>query len=444
MLASARMFHALRGIFWVCIYAFVVIAPLLVARAGVPRPGQGFITDFSVALGFVALSVMVLQFGLVARLQRLSAPFGMDALIQYHRQIGYVALLFALVHPALVFANDPRKLALLHWPTAPNRARFAVSCVVLLVLLVATSVWRKRLRLSYEVWQVLHGLLATAVVVLALGHVAGVGYYASSIPQRVLWAAMATFVLGDILWMRVVRPWRVRRRPWRVAEVVPELGSATSVVLTPDGHEGMTFRPGQFGWLQIEQSAFSMSQHPFSFSGSAEKRDRLTITIKQRGDFTSGVADTEVGARAYVDGPYGSFSPDDHEGFGFILIGGGVGITPLMSILRTMRDRGDRRPCLLMYGSKGLDHITFREELVELEKVLALTVVHVLEEPPADWRGETGYIDAGCLERHLPERFERFQCFICGPSPMMDATEELLASAGIVTEHIHSERFDMV
>ena len=304
------MFHALRGVFWVCVYALVVIAPLVVARAGVPRPGQGFVTDFSVALGFVALSVMVLQFGLVARLQRVSAPFGMDALIQYHRQIGYVALLFALVHPVLVFANDPAKLALLHWPTAPNRARFAVSCVVALVLLVATSVWRQRLRLSYEVWQVLHGLLATAAVALALGHMAGVGYYAASTPQRILWALMAAFVLGDVLWMRVIRPLRMRRRPWRVQAVVPELGAATSVVLEPEGHDGLRFLPGQFGWLQIEQSPFSISQHPFSFSGSAEDGDRLTITIKRRGDFTEGVASTEVGARAYVDGPYGAFSPD--------------------------------------------------------------------------------------------------------------------------------------
>ena len=139
------MLHALRGVFWVCVYAVVVVAPLILARLGTPRPGQGFVTDLSVALGFVALSVMVLQFGLVARLQRVAAPFGMDALIQYHRQIGYVALLFALAHPILVFANDPRKLALLHWPTAPNRARFAVSCVVALILLIATSVWPPRL-----------------------------------------------------------------------------------------------------------------------------------------------------------------------------------------------------------------------------------------------------------------------------------------------------------
>jgi predicted ferric reductase len=103
------MRHTLRGLFWITVYVTVALAPVLVARLDASRPEQGFVTDFSVALGFAALAIMVLQFGLVARLARVSAPFGIDALIQYHRQIGFVGLAFALLHPALVFANDPAK-----------------------------------------------------------------------------------------------------------------------------------------------------------------------------------------------------------------------------------------------------------------------------------------------------------------------------------------------
>ncbi len=438
------MFHALRGVFWVCVYGLVVVAPLWVARLGHVRAGQGWVADFSVALGFVALAIMVLQFGLVARLQRVAAPFGMDALIQYHRQIGYVALAFALVHPALVFLDDPRQLSLLHWPTAPNRARFAVSCVVALCLLIATSVWRKQLRIRYEWWQALHAVLAVVVVGCALGHMAGVGYYAAAPWQQALWLGMAAFVVGDVVWMRLVRPLGLRRRPWTVDAVIAERGQAWSLVLRPDGHDGMHFSPGQFGWLFVEQSPFSISQHPFSFSSSAEQPERLTITIKERGDFTHAIGQTPVGARAYVEGPHGSFSSDAHEGFGFLLIGGGVGITPLMSILRTMADREDCRPVLLFYGSKDWDSITFRDELAALESRLNLRVVHVLEHPGADWQGEKGFIDADMLRRHLPKQHRRYRCFICGPGPMMDAMEDALAEVGIPVEHIHSERFDMV
>src|SRR5262249_21195246 len=60
-------------------------------------------------------------------------------------------------------------------------------------------------------------------------------------------------------------------------------------------------------------------------------------------------------------------------------------ITPMMSMIRTLADRGDKRPVILLYGSKGWDSVTFREELDALEHRLNLTVVHVLVKPPASW-----------------------------------------------------------
>jgi predicted ferric reductase len=438
------MWQSLRGVFWVMVYVVVALAPVLVARLSGVRPGQGFVTDLSVALGFAALTIMVLQFGLVARFSRVSAPFGIDALIQYHRQIGFVALVLAIAHPALVIVNDPTKLALLDFPHAPNRARFAVSSVAALLLLIATSVWRKRLRLRYETWQLLHGLLAVAVVGLAIAHMFGVGYYSASRWQRGLWLALGATLTGVIAWIRVIKPLRLMRRAWRVAEVRRERGDAWTVLLKAEGHDGLRFIPGQFGWLFVEQSPFAVSAHPFSFSSSAEKHDEVCMTIKARGDFTARIAELTPNTRAYVDGPYGSFSSDEHEGFGFVLIGGGVGITPLMSMLRTMADREDTRPCMLIYGSRDWDSVIFREELAELEKKLRLTVVHVLERSHAAWSGETGFIGAALLERHLPKRFERFRYFVCGPVPMMDAMEHALVAVGVPDERVHTERFDMV
>src|SRR5205823_516954 len=168
------------------------------------------------------------------------------------------------------------------------------------------------------------------------------------------------------------------------------------------------------------------------------------VTIKSRGDFTSSIAKVKPGTRAYVDGQHGVFTADRHEGMGFVLIGGGVGITPLISQLRTMADRGDARPVVLFYGNKDFETVTFREELEALSKRATLKVVHVLEKPPDGFTGETGYINAQLLKRHLPAQFLRFQYFICGPGPMMDAVEKSIASLGVPAERVHTERFDMV
>jgi ferredoxin-NADP reductase len=138
------------------------------------------------------------------------------------------------------------------------------------------------------------------------------------------------------------------------------------------------------------------------------------------------VQELEVGTTVYVDGPHGVFSIDQDEGPGFGFIAGGVGITGLLSMLRTMADRNDVRPAVLVYANGEWEGVAFRRELERLESLINLTVVHVLERPPVSWTGETGYVTAELLSRHLPRGYRRFQFFICGPGALMDAAEAAL------------------
>jgi predicted ferric reductase len=259
----------------------------------------------------------------------------------------------------------------------------------------------------------------------------------------VLWVWLGVGFLALLGWIRIVRPMRLRHRPWEVVAVTPVVGDATTLTLEPVGHDGIRFDPGQYAWFAIDRSPLTMTKHPFSFSSSAEQRDSLEITIKALGDFTSSVADLRPGSVAYVDGPYGVFSPDRHQGEGFGFVVGGIGVTPAMSILRTLADRGDRRP-LVAFVANVDDQITFRDELDELRSKLDLEVVHVLESPPDGWTGEVGLVDRDVLGRHLPDAITRWRFFLCGPDPMMDAVEVALCSLGAPGEHIHSERFGWI
>jgi predicted ferric reductase len=121
------------------------------------------------------------------------------------------------------------------------------------------------------------------------------------------------------------------------------------------------------------------------------------------------VAELKPGTPVYVDGPHGVFSIDQDEGPGFGLIAGGVGIAGLISMLRTMADRHDARPAVLFYANRDWDGVAFREEVERLKDRLNLTVVHVLEHPPEIWAGETGYVAAEVLARHLPRGYRRFR-----------------------------------
>lgn len=70
--------------------------------------------------------------------------------------------------------------------------------------------------------------------------------------------------------------------------------------------------------------------------------------------------------------------------------------------------------------------------------------MHVLEDPPPDWTGETGYLNADILSRCLPAGSQRFQYFTCGPKPMLEAVEDALVGIGTPADRIHTERFDWV
>ena len=437
-----------QGAFLILAYLTVAIAPLVLAWSGM-EPGRGFLIDFSVALGFVGLSLMGLQFVVAARSRTVAAPFGMDVLMQYHRQIAYTSLLFILAHPALLFVADTRYLALLDVTSAPLRAKMAVISTVALLVMVALSVWRKGLRIGYELWQWTHAVLAFVVMAAALAHVLLVGYYVNEPLEVALWLWMTVVFFGLVLWVRVVRPLELRSKAWRIEDVIPERGNICTVVLKPsrlraNKSEGLRFEPGQFAWITIDGSPFAITRHPFSISSSAEKTGRVALSIKAAGDFTQDVGHLEPGATAYLDGPHGAFTIDRHDGPGFVLIGAGVGITPLMSILRTMADRRDLRPCYLFFGNREWEGVAFREEIEEIKGRLNLEVVHVLSRPPEGWEGEKGRIGAEVLARHLPERYRSLQYFICGPDPLMDAAEDALVHLGVPKRRVHSERFVMV
>lgn len=145
----------------------------------------------------------------------------------------------------------------------------------------------------------------------------------------------------------------------------------------------------------------------------------------------------------WLDGPHGVFSSDRKQGMGYVLIGGGVGITPLYSMAQTMAARGDVRPVYLFYGSRNWDDVTFREELEALQERMNLHVIHVLSAPHDGWAGEVGYVSQEVLSRHLPEQYKRFVYLICGPDPLMDAMEEALPALGVPPDHVHTERFNM-
>lgn len=434
----------LAGTAWIALYLVVVLAPMFLMLVRPVPPGRSFWVEFSIALGFVGLTQMAVQFLLIARYRRLTAPYGIDIILQYHRQIAMMALGLILAHPVILMIDNPALLALLNPFGGTWASRFGLGSIVALVLLVVLSVYRQQLKIDYERWRLSHTLLGIVALVLAHAHVSLAGEYLNTVWKQVIWKVFGAAMLSSVVYLRLIKPALQKRERYRVAEVRPERGETLTLALEPVGHPGMRFAPGQFAWLKLGKTPYTIEEHPFSFSSSAEQEGRLEFGIKALGDFTRNLKHVPPGTDAYLDGPHGAFSIDLIPAAGYVLIAGGIGITPMLSFLKTMADREDVRPVLLIYGDKSLETMAYREELEALSSKLNLKIVTVLEAPPPGWQGEVGFITAELLARTLPKEKIVREFFVCGPPVMMDAVQEALVKLGVPLERIHTERFNLV
>ncbi len=424
---------------WLTVYAVAVAGPfilIMIRDRSAPRP---FIFELGSALGIAALSLLALQLVLPARLPLL-ASIGAEVAVRLHRRLADIMLAAVAAHVAAVMVADPSRLQLLQFVGEPWRAQAAIGSVVAIGVLFATSIVRKRLRLSYVHWRAIHLLLGALALVLGVVHTVGVGRYLVTGPAEIALVALTVGSLGAVVMMR--SRWLRRRsvRPYVLERVVPEKGGAVTLELRAEGHDGQRFIPGQFAWLKLANLRASLAEHPFSYASSAESPDRPSFTMKTQAGFSARAAGFEPGTRMLVDGPHGAFRPRATS-TGALLIAGGIGITPSMSILRTAADRGDRRPYLLIYGARSLDGVTFADELEALRGRLNLAVVLVLSSPPADWAGERGRINAGVLDRHLPADVRGWHFMVCGSGPFVDGAMEALEAIGVPGERVHAEQF---
>ena len=345
-----------QALFWIAVYLLLALGPLLALLASPSLKGLGFWWDLSVAFGFAGMAMMGVQFLLTARFRRASAPFGIDIIYYFHRYLALLAFALIGAHYVILRWDSPSALEPLNpvvapWHMTAGRLSFALFAVV-----IGTSLWRKPLKIEYDRWRLFHGLLAAAAFLLALAHIDGSGYYLQQPIKRFAWTASAVFWVMLLVYIRVIKPWLIAQKPYRVVEVRKERGPVWTVAVEPVGFAGLRYEPGQFAWLTLRASPFQLKEHPFSFSSTPTRGSRLEFTIKELGDFTSTIGTIQPGETAYIDAPYGVFSVDRYpRAPAFVFIAGGIGIAPMMSMLRALADRGDKRPLTLVYGNESWD-----------------------------------------------------------------------------------------
>ncbi|MFC7368361.1 ferric reductase-like transmembrane domain-containing protein [Vreelandella zhaodongensis] len=428
---------------WGSLYCLLALLPIGWLLLSPPAP-RSWLGETAVLLGALALSIMALQALVSGRHAWFAHPVGFDNVLQFHRQVGIGALFLVIAHPVALFIAHP---SLLHFVDPRDETLRALMLMALLgasVILIISSLWRKRFGLSYERWRLMHGGLALFIVFGGLGHALMAQRYTEGIVTSAGLALLILLPASLVLETRLLRPWRMRRHPWRVVNTTLERGDTTTLTLESTGAHRFAFQPGQFLWITLGDTPWSLQQHPFSLSSSAANSGRITFSAKRLGDFTRQLPNVTTNTLAFIEGPFGAFTPRSNNSSGLVMIAGGIGITPFMSMLYTFRDQQDRQPIWLIYANPTWQEATFRDTLDDLAKHLNLTLIHVISDPHDGWEGEVGYVDQSLLARSLPQDTGQRDYFICGPDPMMDSAEQGLIAQGVAPTNIFSDRFDIV
>lgn len=427
------------------IYLILCLAPLMFLALGVMPTRRGFWIEFGAALGMIGFGMLVMQCFTTARFPWVAPGLGTDTELLFHRRAGIFAFFVVMAHPLTLLVNEPTYLEYFDPRVNLLRALFLSAATIGLVLLVVLPLWRLSFGLSYEWWRITHGLITVGVLLVAVVHAIQVGHYTNTFWKQAAWAAFGSAGMLLVIYTRVVKPLTIAARPYRVAGVRDERGEVYSLLLQANGHAGLTFIAGQYAWLTIGDTPFTLQQHPFTIASSDKEAERIEFAIKNLGDFTKTIKDIPPDTRAYVEGPFGTFTLPPDSTVGGFFVAGGIGITPFLSMLRSCRDRNDRRSLVLLYANDHWDEVAFRDELEELQTTLNLNLVHVLNETPEDWHGESGYVTPEMIGRYLSKTSANdFHCYTCGPEPLMDAAVKGFTASGVPLWRQESERFQIV
>lgn len=237
--------------------------------------------------------------------------------------------------------------------------------------------------------------------------------------------------------------WSGQLRVGRIFQETPDV--KTFRLMNPLGGV-LPFRylPGQFLTVAVPADGKPV-RRSYTIASSPTRHDYAEITVKheERGVVSSFLhTHLKEGDLVECSGPAGTFIFTGRECTCILLLGGGVGITPLMSVLRYLTDRSWAGDIYLLYGCRTPQDIIFRDELEYLQRRHPnLHVVVTVSRPEGtDWKGPTGRITQELLSASVPDLPSRY-VHICGPVPMTEAAKQMLVALGVPRERIKTEAF---
>lgn len=228
-----------------------------------------------------------------------------------------------------------------------------------------------------------------------------------------------------------------------------QLLTPTTLLLTltrKPGTKPFFFQSGQYAAISFRRGGRPSPARCFSIVSSPTNQDTLQFSMRIKGHFTKALAGLQVGAKVKVRGPFGGFVFDTRHDLNTVMLGGGIGITPLMSMIRYATSSGLTNNITLIYSCQNQDDVPFVDQL----KVLAsqnphFKVVFMISQGPIDkFAGQyafTGRITPEIINQTVGGSFLGKSFLICGPPPFMNGMSKILHDKDVPNNRIMTEAF---
>lgn len=398
---------------------------------------DGWLTGAGRITGLLAGYACAVLLALMARVPVLDRVVGTDRLARWHAAGGRYTVFLALAHTALIIwgsSVSSRTNVIDQTTTMVFAYEDVLQGTIGLLLLIGVGVVSARAarrRMSYETWHYLHFCTYLAVFLAFFHQLSNGADFVSDRPARTAWYALYLGVAALLLWNRFLTPVRrALRHRLRVAEVHPEAPGVVSVYVTGRRLGELGAQPGQFFRWRFLAPGHWWAANPFSLSAPPDPR-HLRITVKEAGGHSRAVAGLRPGTRVWAEGPYGAFTAARRSSPKVLLLGGGVGITPLRPLFETLP--GD---VTLVYFARRAEDLALRGELDEIAAARGARVHYAVGEGA----GTSLPLTADALGAVIPD-LAAHDVYVCGPPGMTEAARRALRGAGVPRRRIHHESF---
>ncbi len=392
--------------------------------------------DFFIALGrlfgLLAEFFILIQLVLVSRFSYVEKEYGFDKLANLHKNIGLFLGVFLISHPLFLTLGyaESKNVSFVkqfvNFQTGWENVFGATIAFVIILLTALISIKKIRQKISYEFWYFAHLPLYIGIV-MAFSHQVNTGDMANR-GGMFYWYLINIIIFGVLIVYRFVKPaYLYFKHSFVIEKVVKENENVYSIYIGGKNIDQYKFKSGQYANLIFMQKNMWF-HHPFSFSDVYNGKN-LRFTIKASGDFTSKIENLKVGTHVWVDGPLGVFTLDKAIDKKYLFIAGGIGITPILSIIKSL---SDENYSVLLYSNKTEDEINFKDEIT----ISGIETYYFNTGFGKDNRIDIQKISTLCVD------YKNRDIYLCGPEQMTLSLVKNLKESGVSAEQIHFEKFN--